>query len=66
MRARAVEGNARDARTRFVAQPARELNSTPAEVEANLREAVAAGLLVETTDGWQATFPATDEGTHPR
>jgi predicted transcriptional regulator len=50
-------------RARFVAQLARELGTTPADVEANLREAVAAGFLVETPDGWQATLPPTSEGT---
>jgi DNA-binding MarR family transcriptional regulator len=49
-------------RARFVAQLARELGTTPADVEANLREAVAAGF-VETPDGWQATLPPTSEGT---
>lgn len=44
-------------RRRFVAQLARELGTTPAAVERSLREAIDAGLLIETPGGWQATFP---------
>jgi predicted transcriptional regulator len=54
---KAVEPNARDARRRFIAQLAQETGTTVADVERHLSEAIAAGLLIETADGWQATIP---------
>jgi hypothetical protein len=50
-------------RRRFMAQLARELGTTVADVEQRMSEAVAAGLLRETANGWQATMPE-HQGDH--
>lgn len=46
------------ARGRFIARLAAKTGQTPEQVTEHLRQAVDAGWLIVTRDGWQAALPA--------